>query len=102
MLSRTYPYTWCSPPDNVEFFLGTLFASTKENGGERPGLFDAAFLATRYRTEFALLEVLAVVQHIVIPIVFFVGTVLGKYTRFKDAPAPIPANRVIAASANPR
>ena len=44
---------WCSPPDNIEFFLSTLFASTKANGGLRPGLFDAAFLATRYRTEFA-------------------------------------------------
>ena len=47
---------WCSPPDNVEFYLSTLFASTKANGGLRPGLFDAAFLMTRYRTEFAMLE----------------------------------------------
>ena len=55
---------WCSPPDNIEFFLSTLFASTKANGGLRPGLFDAAFLATRYRTEFALLELPAVVRHV--------------------------------------
>ena len=37
---------WCQPPDNIEFFLGTLFASTKANGGKRPGLFDATFLTT--------------------------------------------------------
>jgi quercetin dioxygenase-like cupin family protein len=79
---------WCHPPDNIEFFLGTLFASTKENGG-RPGLFDAAFLLTRYRTEYAMLELPAIVRHIVMPIVYFVGTISGKYRKFKDAPAPI-------------
>jgi uncharacterized RmlC-like cupin family protein len=82
---------WCSPPHNVEFFLTTLFASTKANGGRRPGLFDAAFLATRYRNEFALLEVPAVVRRIVIPIVYAIGTVLGKYRKFKNAPAPLDA-----------
>ena len=24
---------WCTPPDNIEFFLRALFASTKENHG---------------------------------------------------------------------
>jgi hypothetical protein len=80
---------WCSPPHNVEFFLATLFSSTKANGGRRPGLFDAAFLATRYRNEFALLEVPIVVRRIAIPIVYAIGAVLGKYRRFKDAPAPV-------------
>jgi quercetin dioxygenase-like cupin family protein len=87
---------WCSPPDNIEFFLGTLFVSTKENGGVRPGLFDAAFIATRYRTEFALLEIPAFVRRIVIPLVYLVGTVTGKYRKFKDAPAPIPRDRAEA------
>ena len=80
---------WCSPPDNVEFFLGTLFASTKANGGARPGLFDAAFLVTRYRTEFAMLELPAVVRRVVLPVVYVVGTLLGQYNKFRDAPAPI-------------
>jgi len=84
---------WCSPPDNIEYFLGALFESTKENGGTRPGLFDAAFLVTRYRTEFALLELPAVVRRVVIPVVYVVGTVLGKYEKFTDAPSPIPAGR---------
>ena len=87
---------WCSPPDNIEFFLGTLFASTKANGGSRPGLFDAAFLVTRYRTEFAMLEVPALVNRIVIPIVYLLGAVLGRYRKFKDAPAPIPGDRVLS------
>ena len=84
---------WCRPPDNIEFFLGTLFASTKANGGKRPGLFDAAFLTTRYRTEFAMVEVPAVARRIVIPIVYIVGSILGKYRKFEHAPAPIPPNR---------
>ncbi len=84
---------WCCPPGNVEFFLGTLFASTKANGGRRPGLFDAAFLVSRYRTEFALIDMPAALRHVVIPIVYFLGTVLGKYKKFKDAPAPIQPDR---------
>jgi hypothetical protein len=72
------------------FFLATLLTSTKEHGGERPGLFDAAFLTTRYRTEFALIELPAVVRRVVIPIVYVVGSMLGKYRKFKDAPTPIP------------
>jgi hypothetical protein len=89
---------WCSPPHNVEFFLTTLFSSTKANGGRRPGLFDAAFLVTRYRNEFALLEVPAVVRRIVIPIVYAIGAVLGKYRKFKDAPAPVVIAEVVEAS----
>ena len=84
---------WCRPPDNIEYFLSALFESTKENGGTRPKLFDAAFLVTRYRTEFALLELPAVVRRVVIPVVYVVGTVLGKYKKFTDAPSPIPAGR---------
>ena len=67
---------WCRPPHNIEFFLGTLFASTKENGGGRPDLFDAAFLMTRYRTEYAMLDMPAMVRRVVVPIVYAVGTVI--------------------------
>ena len=80
---------WCKPPGNVEFFLSTLFASAKRNGGGRPALFDAAFLMTRYRSEYAMLEVPAVVRHVVVPMVFAVGRVLGKYTKYRDAPEPM-------------
>ena len=82
---------WCTPAGNIEFFLSTLFASTKENGGKRPGLFDAAFLVTRYRAEFGLLDLPAFITAAVIPIVYRLGLVLGKYEKFKDAPAPMRA-----------
>jgi hypothetical protein len=79
---------WCSPPDNVEFYLGAVFASMKENGG-RPGLFDLAFLTTRYRSEFAMVELPAVVRHFVIPVLYGVGRVLGKHRKYRDAPPPV-------------
>ena len=87
---------WCAPPDNVEFYLAAMFASMKENGGKRPGLFDAAFLTTRYRTEFAMLEMPSLVRQVVVPIIYVVGLALGKYTKYKDAPPPITSRRTIA------
>jgi hypothetical protein len=44
----------------------------------------------RYRSEFAMLELPAVVRTIVLPIVFAIGQLLGKYKRYSDAPAPLP------------
>jgi quercetin dioxygenase-like cupin family protein len=80
---------WCSPPHNIEFFLSSLFASVKENGNGRPALFDAAFLMTRYRSEYAMLELPAVVRRLVIPILYVVGGLTGKYEKYKDAPPPV-------------
>lgn len=79
---------WCRPPDNIEFFLGALFASTKEHGG-RPGLFDAAFLMTRYRSEYAMLELPAFVRRVVVPIAYVMGRALGKYRKYRNAPEPV-------------
>jgi len=78
----------CRPPDNVEFYLGAVFASMKENGG-RPGLFDIAFLTMRYRSEFAMLELPPAVRRLVIPLLYLVGRLLGKHEKYRDAPAPI-------------
>lgn len=80
---------YVEPADNIEFFLGTLFASTARTGKGRPDPFDAAFLLTRYRSEFELLTVPRVVQRMVFPLLFALGTVLGKYRKYADAPAPI-------------
>ncbi len=82
---------WCKPPDNIEFFLGALFASVKEHGG-RPNLFDAAFLLTRYRREFDMLELPTVVRRVVMPIVYVVGLATGKYRKYASAPKPITRN----------
>jgi quercetin dioxygenase-like cupin family protein len=84
---------WCAPPDNVEFFLGTLFASVKANGGRRPGVFDAAFLMSRYRAEYAMLELPIVVRRFMLPLVYAVGLALGRYAKYADAPPPITSRR---------
>ena len=78
---------WCRPPGNVEFFLSALFESTRNNGG-RPGLFDAAFLITRYRSEFAMLELPAFVRRVVMPVLYVVGRALGKHRKYRNAPYP--------------
>ncbi|HEY0018135.1 MAG TPA: cupin domain-containing protein [Longimicrobium sp.] len=76
------------PAGNVEFFLGALFASQKANGGRRPALLDAAFLAQRYRTEFRLVEIPMIVQRLLFPVLVAVGSALGRYRKYADAPEP--------------
>jgi len=76
------------PAHNVEYLLTELFESSKRNGA-RPGLFDVAFLAMRYRSEYGLGVVPAAMQRVVFPLLVGVGTLLGKYRRYADAPEPV-------------
>lgn len=80
---------YIEPPDNIEYFLTEIYASTKREGGTRPNPFDAAFLTRRYHREFAMVEIPAVVQRFVFPAVVIIGTLLGRYKRYRDAPEPI-------------
>src|SRR5713101_6192405 len=59
---------WAKPPLNVEFFLSAVFDSMKRSGRPRPGLFDAAFLLTRYRSEMRMLAIPGPVQKVAFPI----------------------------------
>jgi uncharacterized cupin superfamily protein len=77
------------PVHNVEYFLTEMFASMRRQGGNRPGLFDVAFLATRYRSEYAMLEIPPAVQRIVFPVVVAFGHLFGRYQRYADAPPPV-------------
>ena len=77
------------PPDNLEYYLTQMFASMRENGGKRPRLFDAAYLLTRYRSEFGMAEIPAPVQRVVFPIVVAIGRLLGRHRRFDGAPEPV-------------
>lgn len=81
------------PPDNLEYFLTKIYESTRENGGERPRLFDSAYLASRYRSEFGMADIPAPVERIVFPIVVGVGRLLGLHRRFADAPEPVSRSR---------
>jgi quercetin dioxygenase-like cupin family protein len=77
------------PPGNVEYFLGEIFASMQRHGGKRPGIFDAAYLSHRYRSEFEMLEAPAPVRRFVFPLIVAVGTLLGRHRRFAGAPEPV-------------
>lgn len=80
---------YIEPADNVEYILGEIFASASRNGGGQPALFDAAYLTRRYRSEMALLEIPAPVQRFVFPLLVAIGSLLGKYRRYADAPEPV-------------
>ena len=77
------------PPDNVEYYLTQVFASMRRHGGTRPGLFDAAYLSHRYRSELEMLEAPAPVRRLVFPVVAVAGRLLGLQRRFAGAPEPV-------------
>lgn len=80
---------WISPPNNVEYFLTHIFNSVKENGGKQPSTFDGAYLLSRYKSEFDMVEIPKFVKQVIFPIVLALGKVLGKYKKFDDAPEAI-------------
>ena len=80
---------YIQPADNAEYFLTALFESQRESGGSRPDPFEVAFLMKRYRSEFYMAEIPAVVQRFVFPVLVIVGRVLGKYKKYADAPEPV-------------
>ena len=77
------------PPGNLEYFLTEIYASMRRKGGDRPGLFDSAYLGHRYRSEFAVTEIPAPVRKFVFPVIAAAGRVFGMHRRFADAPEPI-------------
>jgi len=77
------------PADNIEYFLGAIFESRKRSGGSGPNPLDVAYLARRYRSEFGIAAVPAVVQRLVFPVMVAVGTLLGRYAKYADAPEPV-------------
>ncbi len=80
---------YIEPADSVEYYLTAMYGSLQRSGSGRPSLFDAAFLATRYRDEFGMPEIPAAVQRIVFPVVVLAGRLLGRYQRYADAPEPV-------------
>ena len=80
---------YVEPADNVEYLLTEIFASMARRGGGRPELFDAAFLAWRYRSEYAMVEIPMAVQRVVFPLLVAVGRLLGRYRRYADAPEAV-------------
>jgi hypothetical protein len=50
---------------------------------------DAAYLMTRYGSEYDIPEIPKLVKKTIIPFTYFIGRLLGKYKHFKDAPTPL-------------
>ena len=80
--------SYLTPPDNFLYFITELYKSINANKG-KPAMFDAAFLLTRYKSEFAMLEIPSVVQTVVFPMVLFLGKLTGKAKKFNNAPTPV-------------
>lgn len=77
------------PAGNAEYLLTELFESAARYGGRGPGLFDLAFLMSRYRKEFAVCTIPLVLQRMLFPLLVGIGRMLGRYARFADAPPPV-------------
>ncbi len=77
------------PPDSIEYFLKGIFDAQRKSGRSRPDPFDSAYLISRYRSEFHMDEIPALVQRVVLPAQVFMGHLLGKYHKFSDAPPPV-------------
>jgi mannose-6-phosphate isomerase-like protein (cupin superfamily) len=80
---------WIKPANSIIFFLSTLYSAQKKSGSGRPEIFDAAYLTVRYKSEYGNYAIPALVQKTIIPIVYFIGKLLGKYDKFRDAPIPL-------------
>lgn len=79
---------WVKPANSFPFFLSSIFAAQVKSGKSQPAAFDAAYLLTRYSTEYDI-SIPKFVRKVIIPFTYFLGRLLGKYRHFKNAPAPI-------------
>jgi len=79
---------WAKPAYNLEFFLTEIYRSTKANGGKGPSAFDGAFLASKYKSEFDLVDIPTFVKKVIFPITLMLGKLGGKHRRFDGAPEP--------------
>ena len=80
---------YIEPAGNIEYFLGALYESRRMSGGARPHPLDVAFLVRRYRSEFGVAAAPALVQRLVFPILVAIGTLIGRYGKYADAPEPV-------------
>lgn len=80
---------WIKPPNNIVYFLTELYKAFNNGKNNRPEAAAAAFLMTRYKSEFAVQGIPAFVRKVIIPIQYFIGKINGAHTKFSNAPAPV-------------
>ena len=77
-----------TPAHNLEYFLTEIYRSVKSSGSMKPSLLDGAYLLTKYKSEFDMVEIPLFVKNVVFPIAFSIGKITGYHRRFRDAPQP--------------
>lgn len=77
------------PAHNLVYFLTEIYRSIRENGGKQPGTFDAAWLLSKYKTEFNMYGIPSFVKNVIFTITIFFGKLAGKHKKFSDAPEPV-------------
>ena len=80
---------WVKPANTFVFFITNIFAAQKKTGGPKPEPFDAAYLLTRYSSEYKMQGIPVFVRKVIIPITYFIGKLTGKYKKFHNAPTPL-------------
>lgn len=83
---------WVKPANTFVFFLTSIFEAQNKSGKAKPEIFDAAYLLTRYASEYDMAEMPKMVKKVIIPATYQIGRLLGKYEHFKDAPEPVKAS----------
>jgi len=80
---------WVKPANTSVFFLSSIFDAQKKSGKAQPEVFDAAYLITRYASEYEMNEIPVFVRKVILPVVYRLGKLFNKYEHFKDAPEPV-------------
>jgi len=80
---------WIKPANTIVFYLSSIYAAQNKSGTERPEAFDAAYLLTRYASEYEMAGLPKFVKRFIIPFTYYMGKMLGKYKHFNGAPAPL-------------
>ncbi len=76
---------YIKPANTIVYFLSAIYAAQNKNESGKPEIFDAAFLMTRYQSEYTI-DIPWFVKKVIVPLTYFAGKMLGKYDHFKDAP----------------
>lgn len=80
---------YVKPVNTLPFFLSAMYDAQKRGKNGRPDDFDAAYLMTRYKSEYDMLALPGFVKKVIIPITYQIGKLTGKYKKFREAPSPI-------------
>jgi quercetin dioxygenase-like cupin family protein len=72
---------WVKPAHSNAYFMQAVYNAQNKSGKSEPELFDGAYLLTRYKSEYDILDIPAPVKKIVFPVVHFIGIVTCQHAR---------------------